>query len=111
MMVRITDRSVIEPHRRPQQHPLATLVLRLLGTTEQTRPPGGNETGLLTLCGFPGDGRGFTDMLMVTTTVRMVDGVHSNTTSLGPGVALGSELEHYQHLIPMPKTKSNVLYA
>ena len=31
-------------------------------------------------------------MLVVTTTVRMVDGVHGNTTSLGPAVALGSEL-------------------
>lgn len=31
-------------------------------------------------------------MLVVTTTVRMVDGVHGNTTSLGPRVALGSEL-------------------
>lgn len=32
-------------------------------------------------------------MLMVTTTVRMVDGVHGNTTSPGPAVALGSELD------------------
>ena len=31
-------------------------------------------------------------MLVVTTTVRVVDGVHGNTTSLGPAVALGSEL-------------------
>lgn len=31
-------------------------------------------------------------MLVVTTTVGMVDGVHGNTTSLGPAVALGSEL-------------------
>jgi len=31
-------------------------------------------------------------MLMVTTTVRMVDGIHGNTTSLGPRVALDSEL-------------------
>lgn len=31
-------------------------------------------------------------MLVITTTVGMVDGVHSNTTSLGPAVALGSEL-------------------
>ena len=69
-----------------------TLVLCLLGTTEQTCPPRGNETGLLTLGGVPGDGRGFTDMLVVTTTVRMVDGVHGNTTSPGPAVALGSEL-------------------
>jgi len=31
-------------------------------------------------------------MLMVTTTVRMVDGVHGNTTSLGPAVTLDGEL-------------------
>lgn len=31
-------------------------------------------------------------MLVVTTTVGMVDGVHGNTTSLGPAVALDSEL-------------------
>jgi hypothetical protein len=70
-----------------------TLLLGLLGTTEQTRPPRSDETGLLTLCCLPGDGGGLADMLVVTTTVRMVDGVHSNTTSLGPAVALGSELQ------------------
>jgi hypothetical protein len=37
-------------------------------------------------------------MLVVTTTVRMVDGVHSNTTSPGPAVALGSELKSRQYL-------------
>jgi hypothetical protein len=42
-------------------------------------------------------------MLVVTTTVRMVDGVHSNTTSLGPRVALGSELFHVSY-DPQPKT-------
>jgi hypothetical protein len=35
-------------------------------------------------------------MLVVTTTVGMVDGVHGNTTSTGPAVALGSELKHNQ---------------
>jgi hypothetical protein len=69
-----------------------TLILDLLGTTEQTCPPRGDETGLLTLDGVSGDGRGFTNMLVVTTTVGMVDGVHGNTTSPGPAVALGSEL-------------------
>jgi len=68
------------------------LILDLLGTAEKTRPPGRDETGLLTLCCLPGDGGCFTNMLMVTTTVRMVDGVHGNTTSLGPAVALGGEL-------------------
>ena len=47
------------------------LVLCLLGTTQQTRPPCGNETGLLTLCGVTRDGRRFSDMLMVTATVRL----------------------------------------
>lgn len=47
------------------------LVLRLLGTTQQTSSPGGDETGLLTLCGVAGDGRSLTDMLVVTTTVRL----------------------------------------
>jgi hypothetical protein len=71
---------------------LVRLILNLLGTTEQTRPPRRNETSLLTLCCFPRDGGCFTDMLVVTTSVGMVDGVHGNTTSLGPAVALGSEL-------------------
>ena len=53
---------------QPQCH---RLVLGLLGTAEQTRPPGGNETGLLTLRSVAGDGRGLTDMLVVTTTVRL----------------------------------------
>jgi hypothetical protein len=46
----------------------------------------------LTADGVARDGRGLSDMLVVTTTVRVVNGVHSNTTSPGPAVALGSEL-------------------
>ena len=71
---------------------MTALFLRLLSTTQQTRPPGGNETGLLSLDGVPRDGRRLTDMLVVTTTVRVIDGVHGNTTGLGPVVALDSEL-------------------
>jgi hypothetical protein len=33
-------------------------------------------------------------MLVVTTSMGMVDGVHGYTTSLGPAVALGGELKH-----------------
>jgi hypothetical protein len=72
--------------------PANNLILCLLGTTEQTRSSGSDKTGLLTLDGVSGDGRSLTNMLMVTTTVRMVDGVHGNTTSLGPAVTLDSEL-------------------
>jgi hypothetical protein len=68
------------------------LILGLLGTTEETSAASSNETSLLTLGGVTGDGRGFTNVLVVTTTVWMIDGVHSNTTSLGPGVALDSKL-------------------
>jgi hypothetical protein len=67
---------------------LIRLILDLLRTTQQTSPPGGNKTSLLTLCGISRDCGCFTNMLMITTTVRMVDRVHGNTTSLWPGVAL-----------------------
>jgi hypothetical protein len=71
--------------------PAAALFLRLLSTTQQTRPSGGDKTRLLTLGSVPRDGRSLTNMLVVTTTVRMVHRVHGNTTSLGPRVALDSE--------------------
>lgn len=45
--------------------------LGLLRTAQQTGPSGGDETSLLTLGRIPRDGRGLTDMLMVTTTVRL----------------------------------------
>ncbi len=45
--------------------------LRLLRTAQQTGPSGGNETSLLSLGRIPRDGRGLTDVLMVTTTVRL----------------------------------------
>jgi hypothetical protein len=79
-------------HRNVHRIESCHLILGLLGTTEQTSSASGNETSLLTLGGVAGDRRGLTDMLVVTTTVRMIDGVHSNTTSLGPGVALDGEL-------------------
>jgi hypothetical protein len=63
-----------------------------LGTTKQTGSPGSNKTGLLTTGSVPGHGRGLTNVLVVTTTVRVIHGVHGNTTGLGPRVALNSEL-------------------
>jgi hypothetical protein len=50
-------------------------------------------------------------MLVVTTTVRMVDGVHGHTTSLGPAVALGSELFPSQYRISRSAYLRTVLYA
>jgi hypothetical protein len=53
-------------------------------TEKYTYPASGNETHFLPRNGRTGDCRGFTDMLMVTTTVRMIHRVHGNTTSAGP---------------------------
>lgn len=54
----------------------------------ETSAAGSNETNLLTRNGAALDGRRVTNVLVVTTTVRVVDGVHGNTTSTGPAVAL-----------------------
>lgn len=64
------------------------LLLDLLGTTEETSTAGGNETDLLTGHGTTGDSGGLTNVLVVTTTVRVINRVHGNTTSAGPRVAL-----------------------
>lgn len=78
------DRCTTFRNQKPSPNIHRRLVLRLLRTAEQTGTSGGNETSLLTLGGVSRDGRGLTDMLVVTTTVGMVHGVHGNTTSLGP---------------------------
>lgn len=67
-------------------------LLDLDGTTEQTSAAGSNKTDFLTGDGLAGDGGGLSDVLVVTTTVGVIHGVHSNTTSTGPVVALGLEL-------------------
>lgn len=55
---------VVEP---PNVHALETsLLLRLLSTTQKTSSSGSNETRLLTLGGVPRDGRGLTNVLVVT---------------------------------------------
>lgn len=62
------------------------LNLEILSTSSnETGSSGGHETSLLTAGSVSGDGRGVTDVLLVTTTMGMVDGVHSNTSNSGPG--------------------------
>lgn len=51
-------------------------------------------TSLLSGNSVAGDGGSLSDMLVVTTSVGMIDGVHGNTTGLGPHVALGLVLVH-----------------
>lgn len=60
----------------------------LLATSDSTCSSGGDKTDFLTSTGVTSDSRGFTDMLVITTTVRMFDGIHGNTTNFRPAVAL-----------------------
>ena len=71
------------------QHDSITLLDDLPGASDETRPSGGNQTNLLTTGLVSSDSRWVTNVLVVTTTVRMLDWVHGNTSDSGPVVSLG----------------------
>jgi len=60
-----------------------------LGSTETTSAPGSNETDLLTRGVVSVGGGGVTNVLMVTTTVGVIHGIHRHTTHARPLVAPG----------------------
>jgi len=64
----------------------------LLTTPKDTGPPLLDQTALLTRGGVPGLGGGVTNVLVVTTTVGVLNGVHRNTSHLRPGVSFPLEL-------------------
>lgn len=59
-----------------------------LATSQSTGSTRSDQTDLATVRSISSDGRGLTDVLVVTTTVRMLDWVHGHTTHLRPVVAL-----------------------
>lgn len=59
-----------------------------LATPDTTGAPGSNKTDFATSGSTPLDRRSFTDVLMVTTSVRMLHGVHSHTSHNRPAVPL-----------------------
>merc|ERR1712036_211723 len=61
-------------------------------TTDSTSSSGGNQTDLLTWTGITSHRTWLTDMLMVTTTVGMLDWILGDTTHLWPAVSLHAEL-------------------
>jgi len=66
------------------------VALGILATTADTAgAAGGNETDLLTSRSIAAHGRGVTNVLMVTTTVRVLNGVHADTLDVRPAVTLG----------------------
>ena len=66
--------------------------LLLDATTQTTSAASGNETDLLTGRATATNGGGVSDVLVVATTVGVINGVHCNTTNLGPLVTLGPVL-------------------
>lgn len=68
---------------------LLLLVVNLLAAAQLTGAAGGNETDLLARHGVALHGRRVTDVLMVSSTVRVLNWVHRNTTDLRPAVTLG----------------------
>lgn len=70
-----------------------SLFLLFLGesTTDKTRSSGGNKTDFLSWWGESADGRWVTNVLLVTTTMWMLDWVHSNTSDIWPVASLDSE--------------------
>jgi len=63
----------------------------LLSSTDTAGAAGGDEADLLAGRAVAANGGRVTNVLMVTTTVRMLNGVTGNTTNLGPAVVLGAE--------------------
>lgn len=67
-------------------------ILDLDGTAQQTSPAGSDETNFLSRNSGAGDSGSLSDVLVITTTMGMVNGVHSNTTSTGPAADCVSRL-------------------
>jgi hypothetical protein len=79
---------------------------------EPTSPPCSNETNLLARRSVTADGGGVTDVLVVTSSVGMLNRVHSYTTHLRPAVSLHTVLvvgvTCLQHGLLSPASTSNL---
>ena len=74
---------------------MSSLVLleNLSTTSDETSSSGSDKSALLSSGGVSSDGRWVTNMLMVTSTMRMLDWVHSDTSNSWPVLSLSSSLE------------------
>ena len=59
-----------------------------LSSSDSSSSSGGDQTDLLSGGSSSFDGRSLSDVLMVTASVRMLNGVHGNTSNLWPTVSL-----------------------
>ena len=69
------------------------LLNNLSSSSDETGSSSGDKTALLASGGVSSDCGWVTNMLMVTTTMRMLDWVHSNTSNSWPVLSLSSGLE------------------
>ena len=67
---------------------LALLDEILASSSDEPSPSGGDESDLLSVGSISSDRGWVANMLMVTTTMRMFNGVHGYTTYSGPGRVL-----------------------
>merc|ERR1719197_1207260 len=67
---------------------LSGILSQFLCSPQSSSSPSSNKTSLGSSACITTNGRRMTDMLMVTTTVRMLDRVHRYTTDLWPAVPL-----------------------
>ena len=74
---------------------MCSLVLleNLSTTSDETSSSSSDKTALLSSGGVSSDSRWVTNMLMVTTTMRMLDWVHCDTSDSWPVLSLSSGLE------------------
>ncbi len=70
-------------------------LLFLLSSSNSSGSSGGDETNLLTGGRASLDGRSLSDVLMVATSVGVLNGVHGNTSNLGPAVPLDLEIKTF----------------
>ena len=71
----------------------------LLSSSDETGSSGGDKTTFLSSGGVSSHGSGMTNVLMVTTTMGMFDGVHSDTSNSGPVLLLCLGLVLFTQLV------------
>ena len=75
-----------------QSSVLILILRRFLDTTQTPRPTGRNETHLASGRTFPSDRTGHANVLVISTTVRMLHRILGHTPNLGPAVAFDGVL-------------------
>jgi len=98
-----------KPQRKSAKESPSLFLVLVLASAQATRAAGRHQTDLLTGDGVPLDSGGVTDVLMVTTSVRVLNGVHRHTSHLGPSVALSLKKQKRSTLAKTTNEKKHKL--